>query len=280
MDQEWLCFNSPDFCSKKFLIRASVVKSFQAFVVFSMLSSAVYMVNDYMDRKEDQNHPFKKHRPLAAGLINPRLILSVAGIFFILSLSWGFLIRPVLFNILLFYLVLQILYNIKLRDLVILDLFCVSTGFFLRVAAGTMVIGVIMSRWLVICTILIALLLILSKRRHELLTLGTADSDKHRKVLSCYSALFLDQMIGVTAGAVILSYLLYCTSPETIQKYDTDKLIFTSPFVLYGVFRYLYLIYIKGEGGSPERIIVRDYSLLISVILWIIFCSLILNPVF
>ena len=218
--------------AQKIFDHVSAMESIQAVAVFSMLSSALYMVNDYLDREEDRNHPFKKNRPLAAGLIDPRLILTAAGIFFIISLFWSLLIKPVFFNTLLVYLGLQVLYNVKLRDVVILDLFCVATGFFLRVVAGATVIEVTMSRWLVVCTILIALLLILSKRRHELIMLGVAEPDKHRNVLSSYSALFLDQMIGVTAGAVILSYLLYCTSPETVQKYNTDKMIFTFPFVL------------------------------------------------
>lgn len=257
----------------------SIRGSFKAVFAFCLLTGAMYLINDCLDREEDRHHPVKRHRPQAAGLIGPGLALSVAAVFFALSMIWGFWVGPVFFYILLAYLGLQILYNIKLRDVVILDVFCVAAGFFLRVVAGAVAISVPMSRWLIICTILVALFLILSKRRHELIVLGRAEPGKHRKVLAVYSALFLDQMIGITTGGILLSYLLYSTSPETVHKFNTDHMIYTFPLVLYGIFRYLYLIYLKNEGGSPERMILSDLPLLVSVLLWVLLCALILNGV-
>ena len=251
----------------------------QAVVVFCALASAVYLFNDYMDREEDRHHPIKQHRPLAAGLISPKLALGTAVGLLIGSLAGGYYVEKRLFFLLLIYLAVQILYNMRLRDVVILDVFCVAAGFFLRVIAGAVVVDIPMSRWLIICTILIAMFLILSKRRYEVIILGKIEGEKHRKVLTQYSARLLDQMIGITTGGVLLSYLLYCTSPETVQKFRTENMIYTFPFVLYGIFRYLYLIYQRREGGSPERIILADRPLLVSVLLWVGLCVLVLKGV-
>ncbi len=251
----------------------------QAVAVFCGLTGAVYLLNDYMDREEDRHHPVKRQRPLAAGLVSPRLALGTALGFLLISLTGGVYIGRGFFFVLLIYLGVQVLYNLRLRDVVILDVFCVAAGFFLRVIAGAVVVGVPMSRWLIICTILIAMFLILSKRRYEVIVLGKIEGEKHRKVLSQYSAHLLDQMIGITAAGVLLSYLLYCTSPETVQKSHAEHMIYTFPFVLYGIFRYLFLIYQKREGGSPERIILSDYPLLASVLLWVALCVLILKGV-
>lgn len=256
-----------------------LLASLQALAVFCGLTGAVYLFNDYLDREEDRHHPVKRHRPLAAGLISPRLVLASAAGLLLISLLWGFFVGRGFFFILLIYLGIQLLYNLCLRDVVILDVFCVACGFFLRVIAGAVVISVPLSRWIIICTILLAMFLVLSKRRYELITLGKVEAGKHRQVLSQYSAHLLDQMIGITSGGVLLSYLLYCTSPETVKKFRTEHLIYTFPFVLYGIFRYLYLIYQKREGGSPEKIILSDHPLLASVILWLISCVLILYGV-
>jgi len=256
-----------------------LLDAIQAVAVFCGLTGAVYLLNDYLDREEDRHHPFKRHRPLAAGLISPRLALGTAVGLLLISLAGGFYVGRGFFLVLLIYLGVQILYNLWLRDVVIFDVFCVAAGFFLRVIAGAVVVSVPMSRWLMICTILIAMFLILSKRRYEVIVLGKIEGAKHRKVLSQYSAHLLDQMIGVTTAGVLLSYLLYCTSPETVQKLRTENMIYTFPFVLYGIFRYLYLIYQKREGGSPERIILSDRPLLASVLLWVVLCVLILKGV-
>jgi 4-hydroxybenzoate polyprenyltransferase len=253
--------------------------SIQAVAVFCGLTGAVYLFNDYMDREEDRHHPTKRLRPIAAGLVSPALALSAAIFLLFFSFLWGFHVGKGFFDILLIYLGLQLLYNLWLRDAVILDVFCVACGFFLRVAAGAVVVRVPMSRWIIICTILMAMFLVLSKRRWEIITLGRGEASKHRKVLSQYSPHLLDQMITVTTAGILLSYMLYCTAPETVRKFNTAHLIYTFPFVLYGIFRYLYLIYQKKQGGNPERIILSDHPLLASVILWLFFSILILYGV-
>ncbi len=258
---------------------ASLTAAIQAVAIFCGLTGAIYLCNDCLDREEDRHHPVKRHRPLAAGQISPVTAVVTASGLLLLCLLWGFCLERGFFFILLIYLGIQVLYNFGLRDTVILDVFCVAGGFFLRVIAGAVVIHAPMSRWIIICTILIAMFLILSKRRYEIITLGKVEAGKHRKVLTFYSPHLLDQMIAVTTGGVLLSYLLYCTAPETVQKFHTENMIYTFPFVLYGIFRYLYLIYQKREGGTPERIILSDHPLLASVLLWLISCALILYGV-
>ena len=258
----------PLIFAQKVLDYPQLFLSLQAVTIFCVMTGAVYLINDCADVEEDRGHPVKKNRPVAAGLISIPFAVTTASALLLISLVWGFRLQKDLFLVLLIYLSIQFLYNYRLRDVVILDVFCVSSGFFLRVMAGAVTIQVSMSRWLIICTILIAMFLALCKRRHELMISGQAEAGSLRKVLSQYSTPLLDQLIGLTAGGVLLSYLLYCTAPDTIDKFQTDRLIYTFPFVLYGIFRYLYLIHQKKEGGSPERILVHDIPMLSTVVLW------------
>ncbi len=255
---------------------SSLMHSLQAVAIFCMLTGSLYLINDIVDLEADRRHPVKRNRPLAAGLISPLLAKIVASPLLLFSLLWGYSNGIDLFLVVSFYLIIQLAYNYRLKEIVILDIFAISFGFFLRVIAGAVAIKVAISHWLVICTILISMFLALGKRRHELVILGKAEAGNHRKVLSEYSPYLLDQMMGVITAALLLSYMLYCISPETIEKFQTDQLIFTFPFVLYGIFRYLYLIYKKNKGGSPEEIFVSDLPLLLSVVFWGLLCMLII----
>jgi len=254
--------------AQKLIDYQHVWAALQAVAIFCAMAGAVYLINDCFDVEEDRRHPVKKNRPVASGLISIRLAAVTAVLLLLTSLAWGFRLHKDFFLVLIAYLIIQFLYNYRLRDIVILDVFCVSAGFFLRVIAGAVTIRVPMSRWLIICTILLSMFLTLCKRRHELFILGHGEAGSPRKVLSQYSMHLLDQMIGVTTGGVLLSYLLYCTAPDVISKFQTDRLIYTFPFVLYGIFRYLYLIHKKKEGGSPEKILAHDIPMLSTVILW------------
>jgi len=174
--------------------------------------------------------------------------------------------------VILIYLGIQILYSLLLKRIVILDVFCIAAGFVLRVLAGAVVIQVDVSRWLVVCTLMVSLFLGLAKRRHEL-TLAGEDANSHREVLAEYSPGLLDQLISVVTAATVLSYTLYTVDPETVAKFGTGNLVLTVPFVLYGVFRYLYLIHMKGggaggAGGSPESTLLNDRPLLVNIALW------------
>jgi len=266
---------APLLFAKKLFHFPSLLKGLQAFIIFCILSGAVYLINDLVDIEFDRIHPVKKRRPLAAGLITPNMAKITAAGLLITSLLWGAFCGPGLFLVLLIYTTIQFLYDYRLREMVILDVFCVSSGFFLRVIAGAVAIQVAISHWLIICTVLLSMLLALGKRRQEMLFLGQADAGNHRKVLSLYNLSLLDQMIGIVTAATLLSYMLYCVSPETIEKFKTDHLIYSFPFVFYGIFRYLYLLHNKNQGDAPEKILVSDLPLLVSVMLWWISCSLI-----
>lgn len=250
-------------------------RSLLAFAAFCLLTGAVYIFNDLHDLEEDRHHPLKSSRPLASG----RLIKSQAWFAFILissgSLAFSYALSPKFFAAALVYFVMQLAYSLGLKNIVILDLFIIAAGFLLRVIAGGLVIDVSLSPWLLICTFLLALFLAMGKRRHELVLLE-GDAQAHRPILKEYSPLLLDQMIAVVTASIVIAYCLYTISDETVAKFGTTNLIFTAPFVIYGIFRYLYLVHQKNLGGSPEALIIKDKPLLLALILWIAVSTVIL----
>lgn len=253
--------------SLKFFEILLLLNVLYAFIIFCAISSSIYIINDVKDIQSDRKHPAKKFRPIASGALSIPLALFVA-----LALSAGSLIAAFYLNlsfalVAAAYFSLMILYTFLLRDIVILDVFTIAAGFVLRAIAGVEVIGVELSPWLIICTILLALFIALGKRRHELISLTEAYS--HRKILQEYSPQLLDQLISAVASSTVMAYALYTLWPETISKFGTKNLVFTVPFVLYGIFRYLYLIYKKERGGQPEKILLTDLPLIINIIFWI-----------
>ncbi|MGA2090341.1 MAG: decaprenyl-phosphate phosphoribosyltransferase [Endomicrobiales bacterium] len=238
-----------------------------AFVVFCLLSGAVYLLNDVKDIENDKNHPRKSLRPIAADLLSKKAALVSFYVITALSLGVAFLLGMPFFLTAVGYFILQVAYTLFLKDMVILDVFSIAAGFVLRVIAGAVVINVVISPWLVICTTLLALFLGLSKRRHEIETL-LETAHTHRTVLQSYSTYLLDQMIGVVTASAVVCYALYTMAPETVARFNTRNLLFTIPFVLYGIFRYLFLIHKKGEGGNPETVLTADLPLLIDIVLW------------
>lgn len=263
------------FFSQNLLNSVLAMKTFAAFALFCVASSGVYLFNDVCDREEDRQHPQKRQRPIPSGQVDATLALATASGLLLIAMGGALLLHTLFGLIVVAYLVLNLAYSRILKHVVIIDVFCIAAGFMLRVIAGAVVIEVRMSHWLLICTMLLALFLGFSKRRHELLASGGAPA-LHRPVLSEYDPVFLDMMIGIVTGSTVISYALYTISDETIQKFRTDKLIFTIPFVLYGIFRYLYLVYHKQEGGSPAQTILTDRPLLISVFLWSVAAGVVL----
>lgn len=245
-----------------------LLKTVFAFIIFCLISGSIYIFNDIIDIEKDRKHPRKSKRPLASGQLQKRDLLIPAVIVMVLSLVSAFLLLNVLFLIsAIAYIMLQIAYSTLLKHIVILDVFSISAGFLLRVVAGAEAIEVTFSTWLLFCTILLSLFLALSKRRHELILLEDNAID-HRKILFEYSPHLLDQMISIVTTATVIAYILYTISDETVAKFGTDNLKYTVPFVLYGIFRYLYLIHQKKEGGSPEWILLNDKPILFTVVLY------------
>lgn len=245
------------------------IKATAAFFLFCLLSSAGYLINDILDLAEDKAHPAKRLRPIPSGKLSIPVALTAALIFGLAALIGGFYINAILGIILAGYALLQLLYSLRLKDIVILDVFAIALGFILRVLAGGAAVQVEVSHWLLICTGLLSLFLGFSKRRHELILLGDK-APFHRSILIEYSPYFLDQMISVVTSATLVAYILYTMSPETVHKFGTNRLILTTPFVLYGIFRYLYLVHRKEKGGSPARLLLTDTPLMIDVFLWIL----------
>jgi 4-hydroxybenzoate polyprenyltransferase len=238
-----------------------------AFLIFCFISGSIYIINDVADVTADRKHPVKCKRPVASGELGVKTALLTATAIAIVCLCAAFYLGPYFFMTALGYLLLQLAYTLYFKYVVILDVFSIAAGFVLRVIAGAVVIDVEISSWFIICTILLSLFLGFSKRRHELESLED-DAHLHRKVLGDYSVYFLDQMISVVTASTVICYALYTMSAETVAKFGTSNLILTVPFVLYGIFRYLYLIHIKGEGGNPENILVKDIPLIIDIVLW------------
>jgi len=257
----------------------SLWKGLAAFASFCLLASGAYLFNDILDLESDRLHPVKRKRPLAAGLISARSVRIGSGLLLFAALLWGFSLGKAFFLVMLSYVAIQVLYSFYLKHVAIVDVFCVSAGFFLRIVAGALVIQVAISHWLIICSVLISMFLALAKRRYELAILGEKSAADHRRALGSYSLRLLDQMIAVTAGSALLSYMLYCVAAETIEKFRTDHLIYSSPFVLFGLFRYLYLIYEEGRGGAPEMILFSDVPLGVVLVLWILTCALVIYGV-
>jgi 4-hydroxybenzoate polyprenyltransferase len=239
-----------------------------AFILFCLLSSGTYLINDLFDLREDREHPAKSRRPLASGQMKPSLAAALAGVLVPVSLVLSFLLHTHFGLVALAYMLINLAYSAYLKHVVILDVMLVAFGFVLRAVAGALVIEVEISSWLLICTILIALFLALGKRRHEIMLLAE-DSSQHRRVLGEYSPYFLDQMIAVVTASTLMSYTLYTLSPEVARKFGDNNLIFTVPFVLYGIFRYLYLVHRQSKGGSPAHVLLTDRPLMLDIVLWL-----------
>ncbi|HBK54886.1 MAG TPA: decaprenyl-phosphate phosphoribosyltransferase [Xanthomonadales bacterium] len=239
-----------------------------AAVAFSLIASAVYIYNDFIDREGDRLHPDKQTRPMVTGDVVPWRALSLAAVLVVLALLLAATVAgTALTVILLAYLALMLAYCHGVRQVVILDVFVIATGFLLRLLAGTEGIGIAASGWLLICGIFLALFLGFAKRRAELQAVS-GDSTP-RRVLADYSPALLDSLIMLTGSGVMISYSLYTLSPDTVQAHGTDALLYTVPVVIYGLFRYLYLLHHRGRAQDTARDLLSDRHLLLTVLLWL-----------
>jgi len=246
-----------------------------AFAVFCALSSAMYLVNDVLDRQEDRQHPIKSLRPIAAGIIAPGLALGAAVVLSLIGITGAFWLGRDLGFVALGFLLLLGLYSQTLKHIVIVDVLAIASGFVLRAVAGAVAVAVPISQWLLICTLLLALFLGFAKRRHELVLLGDGAAG-HRRALAEYSPQLLDQLIAIVAAATVVSYAFYTVEPATVARFQTDWLTLTLPFPVYGIFRYLYLVHLREGGGSPTELLLSDRPLLACVALWAVSVGIII----
>lgn len=266
----------PKQWTKNLLLFAALLFSFEkislaaagnavfGFLLFSLAAGCVYIVNDYMDREADRNHPDKKHRPMASGRLNPHAALAFGCLLLAGSLWASCYLNPLFTALLLFYFVLNVLYSAVLKHIVIVDIMVVAAGFVLRAIAGGLVIHVALTPWFLVCTMLLSLFLAIGKRRHEVWLLQNGGGTR-RKVLSRYSLPLLDQLGSIVATSSIISYSLF-----TFTSGRTVHLMWTIPLVIYGIFRYLYLIHIENKGGAPDMILLQDKHILATVVLVVI----------
>lgn len=238
-----------------------------AALLFCLISSAVYLANDILDAPEDRNHPIKKLRPIASGRLRVRTAVLVALLLALVALAGAWALDRQFFVICAVYAGLNLLYSWFLKHVVLLDVFVVGAGFVCRVIGGGLVIHVEISPWLIVCSTLLALFLALSKRRHELVLLRE-DASNHRPILANYTPYFLDQLIGIVTASTVVSYALYTLSHDVQTKFPGKRLELTIPFVLFGIFRYLYLVHRNEETGNPTRLLFTDPVLLSVVLLW------------
>ena len=258
---------------------AAVLRAIATFAIFCALSGAVYLFNDVADREADTRHPLKRTRPIAAGLLPVRVGLVAAGALAAAGIVGALLLSRSLGLTAAAYVALLLLYSAALKNIVIVDVLAIAAGFVLRAVAGAVAVGVPISDWLLVCTTLLALFLALSKRRHELTLLGEG-AIGHRRILEEYSPYLLDQMVAVVTASTLIAYCVYATSADTAARLGTPRLGLTIPFVLYGIFRYLYLVHQKRGGGSPAAMLVTDRPLLACVALWAMSVALILYSPF
>jgi 4-hydroxybenzoate polyprenyltransferase len=267
------------FFSKSFYDWNNVYKVTFAFILFCLASSAVYIMNDLRDIEEDKIHPVKKLRPIASGKIKKSLAIVLMTILFIASLGISFYFSMSFFIIITFYVTLNIGYSMGLKKVVILDVILLSIGFLLRAIAGAIVISLEASPWLFICTLMLALLLGFGKRYNELKTLCLG-AEKHRITLKEYSLSFLEKLMVISAATASVTYSLYTMSAETLERLHSRSLIYTTPMVLFGIFRYLYLVLEKNSGGDPTKLLLFDLQMIANFSIWVITVFLILSGIF
>jgi 4-hydroxybenzoate polyprenyltransferase len=238
-----------------------------AAAAFCLISSAGYLLNDILDAPEDRQHPLKRLRPVASGRLGARTAGSLAALLAVVALGGAWALGRGFLLVVATYASVNLLYSLFLKHITLVDIFVIAAGFVLRVLGGAVVIHVEISAWLIVCTTLLALFLALTKRRHELVLLGDNASD-HRSSLADYSPYFLDQLIAVVTASTLMSYALYTLSADVAAKFPGKRLELTIPFVLFGIFRYLYLVHQTQEGGNPTRLLLTDRVLLSVVLCW------------
>ncbi|MFQ6096187.1 MAG: decaprenyl-phosphate phosphoribosyltransferase [Armatimonadota bacterium] len=252
-----------------------LMRAVGAFASFCLMASVIYVINDVRDIEEDRRHPTKRYRPIPSGAVSVGDAASLAAVCGVASIGLAIYLGGGFVPVLMGYFALMLAYNFGLKHAVILDAIAIAAGFVLRAVAGSEVIGKDISPWLLICTFLLALFLAFGKRRQELRRLREEATD-HRRVLAEYTVPMIDQLLAVVAGATIASYCIYTLSESTVTKFGTTDLVYTVPFVVYGIFRYYYLVHKAGEGDAPDRVLLTDIPLQVCVALFVLVAGIIL----
>lgn len=247
-----------------------------AFGVFSVVSSVVYIINDIADRASDRLHPLKRTRPIASGAVSVAAALAVAAVLAAIAVIGALWLGPKVAFVAAIYLVLNLGYSFGLKQVILVDVFIVASGFMLRVLAGAFAIGVQVSPWLVLCTLFVSVFLAVSKRRAEILLNIAEESELARPVLRKYDIQFIEQMMTVTASGMAISYALYTVAERTVEVFGTENLIFTTVFVLFGIFRYLYLVRTHKTNDNPTQLLLSDLPIILNVIAWFVACVVII----
>lgn len=261
----------------KFTDPVAVVRALCGFALFCLYSSSVYLINDLRDRERDRLNPRTAGRPLASGALKPQVAIAAVAVMLPVTFALSWLLTPWFAVIGAIYMAKDLAYSYGLKHVVILDVFLIAAGFTLRAAAGAVAINVPISAWILVVTSLGALFLALNKRKHEVLLLG-AEASSHRKVLGEYSPALIEEMLAVVTASTVMAYGLYTFLADNLPRAlrENHMMMLTIPFVLYGIFRYLYLVYQKNEGSSPEEVLLRDRPLLACAVLWVISSAVIL----
>lgn len=249
---------------------SQLMSAIPAMFLFCIVSSGVYVFNDIMDMKADRLHPAKKMRPVASGELPVFYAWVESAILLIIAILGGFILSSGFVFILCAYVILQAIYTLYLKRIAFVDVFVISAGFVLRAIAGAVVVRVEISPWLILCTFLLSLFLALCKRRHEKIETLNNQNGSTRIVLGSYHVQVLDILIGISAGNTILAYSIYTLWTDTVKKFGTHKLAFTIPFVIFGIFRYIDLVYRHKQGDKPEKILLTDVPLIVNVMLYIV----------
>ncbi|MBU4349092.1 decaprenyl-phosphate phosphoribosyltransferase [bacterium] len=244
--------------------------SLQAFFAFCLTSSFVYIINDIIDIEQDRKHPKKRNRPIPSGKISIKNATTISIVCLITSITLAYFVNLNTLIVILVYIFVNIFYSIKIKNVVILDVMFIALGFILRMIAGATAIGVSFSNWILLTTFCISLFLGFGKRRGEILLTNNNTQNNARFVLKLYSMQFLDYMIMSSVTLTIISYALYTIDSKVIKRFGTDKLIYTVPLVIYGIFRYLYVIYRNDSDGDPTEVVLKDKSIISVVLLWIL----------
>lgn len=253
--------------SGQFTQVTACLKTVLVFISFCIVSSSIYVINDLCDIYEDQQHPIKRHRPIASGVIDPGVAKLFSMILIVLGLALASFLSWHVFLVVLLYVVINIAYSLVIKHIAILDVLTISVGFVLRIVGGGMAISVLPSHWLILCTVMISTFLGFTKRRAELLVVNT-EKNNSRPVLKDYSIAFLDQVIPMVTGATIIAYALYTVDSHTLKVLGTRAMLVTLPFVIYGLFRYIYIIYHLQRGADPTETLIRDVPTIVNLIIW------------